>query len=373
MKPKEKVCHVTSVHPAGDIRIFWKECRSLAQAGYETVLIAPGTDHIEKEGIKIIGAGINSGSRIFRMFRYSKKVALKVLDQKPALVHFHDPELLLYAAQWKKAGIKVVFDVHEDVAGQILTKPWIPWPIRKFSAFVYNLLEKRLLKHVDAVVTVTPFLVEMYRQKGIYTIQVTNYPLMEEFENIPVREPNGKPVFILNGLMNSERGIDAIVRAVDSVKGDFTVYLAGKFYPPDLEEELKQLNGWKKVTSFGQIDRQAIRKLLFNASAGLAIYLKTMNNFRALPTKIFEFMAAGIPIIASDLPLLKKLVEEQGCGICVPAYQPEAIAEAMNYIIENPGKAKAMGEKGRKVFLEKYNFGTEKKKLLDLYQQLNIQ
>jgi len=104
--------------------------------------------------------------------------------------------------------------------------------------------------------------------------------------------------------------------------------------------------------------------------AGLVLYHPVPNHTDAQPNKLFEYMSAGIPVISSNFPLWKEIVEGHQCGICVDPLKPDEIAKAIQWILDNPEKAKKMGENGRRAVEEKYNHTVEEKKLLTLYKLL---
>ena len=86
---------------------------------------------------------------------------------------------------------------------------------------------------------------------------------------------------------------------------------------------------------------------------------------------MFEYMAAGIPVVASNFPLWKEIIEENKCGICVEPANVEQISDAVNYLLNNPEEAQRMGANGRKAVEEKYNWNNEAKTLLQLYCDLS--
>ena len=94
------------------------------------------------------------------------------------------------------------------------------------------------------------------------------------------------------------------------------------------------------------------------------------NHFEAQPIKMFEYMAAGLPFVASDFPLWKKIVDEEGCGICVEPSDAAAVSRVCSSLLDNPSLAQEMGKKGRQLVMQKYNWSVEEHKLLDLYKNL---
>jgi hypothetical protein len=92
-----------------------------------------------------------------------------------------------------------------------------------------------------------------------------------------------------------------------------------------------------------------------------------MSNY---PTKLFEYMAARVPVVASDFPLYRAIVEGAGCGIVVDPTSPHAIAEAVRYLLDHPEDAQAMADRGRAAMLERYNWHASKEALLELYARV---
>lgn len=95
-----------------------------------------------------------------------------------------------------------------------------------------------------------------------------------------------------------------------------------------------------------------------------------MNYLDSLPIKMFEYMSAGIPVVASNFPLWKEIIEKNRCGVCVDPLSPKDIAKAINFIVQNPQIAQKMGENGKRAILEKYNWQIEEQKLFNIYEGL---
>ena len=124
------------------------------------------------------------------------------------------------------------------------------------------------------------------------------------------------------------------------------------------------------VKFIGRISRKGVNDLYGSARAGIVIYQPAENHYEAQPVKMFEYMAAGLPVIASNFPLWKKIIEETGCGICVDPKDPKAVRKACLDLINNPQKGEEMGRQGRQAVILKYSWDSEEKKLLDLYSEL---
>jgi len=369
----EKVCHITTVHPPFDTRVFHKECKTLEMAGYEVVLIAQHNKNEIIEGVKIIALP-KPKNRFERMFFLTKKAYRLALEQSADIYHFHDPELIPWMIKLKKkTRANIIYDVHEDVPCQILNKHWLPWIIRKPVAWIMDGVEWLSAHIFDAIIPSTPKIADRFPK--VKTVVIQNFPIITEIlfttNLIPyVQRPQS---FVYVGVIASIRGIAEIVRAFSLLSDIFKIRLelAGTFSPNEFVNTLRALSGWTSVTYHGEISRKQLVCLLGRVRAGLVVHQPIPNEINAQPIKMFEYMAAGLPVIASNFPLWKEIIKENQCGICVNPLNPKEIARAIKYLIEHPEEAKKMGENGRKAVLEKYNWENEGKKLLKIYERLS--
>ncbi len=368
----EKICHLTSAHPRHDGRILLKECSSLAVAGYDVTLVV--NDGAEDEicgGVKILSTRYTAKNRVERMLKGASAVYRKALEVNADVYHLHDPELLPIGKKLKKVDKKVIFDAHEDTEKEILDKRWIPKPLLKIISFLYRYYSKSIMKTLDAIVTVTPQYVEKFRQYNGNTVLVTNYPIIRECEEDKNKaEPAEEKYVCFAGGISEQWMHDVIIAAIGKVEG-IKYILAGNG-SKDYFDRLHLLRGWNKVEYIGKIPHQEVKKLYTGAVAGMAInYCSQLENMGSLGnTKLFEYMEAQLPVICTDYPLWKEVVEGNHCGICVNPKDSDAVADAIVYLMKNPEEAAVMGANGRKAVLEKYNWSIEEKKLLQLYQQL---
>lgn len=364
-----KICHVTSVHTAKDGRIFYKECCSLAKAGYDVYEIAPNVEDELANGVKIYGVRLPK-KRIMRMISGRINIYKKCLGINADVYHFHDPELIPVGLKLKKKNNKkIIFDSHEDVPFQILTKTWIPKFFRKTFSQLYAYYEKYMLKDYNALVSVTPHIVERLRTINPNTYQITNYPILKE-KWIDKRLWNNSIAYF--GLIDQTKMIHTVVKAMENLES--VSLLLGGLSNNKYLEKLKAFSGWKKVKYYGKLPFIDVQKIIHEVSIGIALndYIPNYGgNIGSLGnTKQFEFMQIGIPIICTDFVLWKEIIDEWKCGICVNPHDIQAIRDAINYLIENKDIAKEMGDNAKKAVIERYNWKTQETVLLNLYDGL---
>ena len=211
-----KICHLTSAHPQEDIRIFQKECVSLARRGYETYQISCG-DTYDKNGVHLIGVGAPERGRAGRMLRVTRRIYEAALRLDADVYHFHDPELLPCGVRLKRRGKKVIFDSHEDVAAQIRDKGWIPAPLRALASRLYRVYETYAVRRFDAVVAATPHIGETFSGRARRVVVVNNYPMLDDvrFQDRPFEERDRAVCYA--GGISEVRGEKVMVEAMRDV------------------------------------------------------------------------------------------------------------------------------------------------------------
>jgi len=360
---------MTSVHTRYDIRIFRKECTSLAKAGFDvTLVVADGKGNEEKNNVRIFDTGNRPSSRLKRMVGTVSKVYKAAKNTHADIYHFHDPELLPVGWLLQRKGKKVIYDVHEDVRLQILNKHWIPAILRKLVSKITGFVEDRFSKRYDACVCATHSISQRFEGIAKKTVVVNNYPISAELFSPDVSwEKKERAVCYVGGITRA-RGIRELLEAI--TKTDAHLILAGEFQSKAEYEEARKKPGWDKTQALGFIGRSEVAEVLKRSMAGVVTFHPLPNHIHAQPNKMFEYMSAGLPVIASHFPLWKEIVEGHKCGICVDPLRPEEISEAINWILDHPAEAAEMGKRGRAAVLDKYSWEREEQKLLDLYRAL---
>ena len=348
MSEIHKIVHLTSVHPRNDIQFFYKQCISSAKNGFQTyLLVADGKGNEKLGDVDIIDIGVRN-SRFKRMLYSTKRIYSLALRLEADLYQIHDPELLPYGLRLKQKGFNVIFDSHEDTGKQILNKPYLNKFTRFLISNLYLHFERYATKKLDAIIGATPSITEKFEKFCKIAVNINNYPLMTELNSYEKKSNSKTHNVVYVGGISENRGFINLLEALNETTSKVRLDLAGNFETHKIENIARNHVCWSKVIYHGNIDRKSVGKLLINSKIGLVTFLPTPNHIEALPNKMFEYMSAGIPVIASAFPIWKRIIDKYRCGICVNPDNFSEIANAINYLIENPIKANNMGINGKK-------------------------
>lgn len=363
---RHKVVHLTSVHGRGDTRIFVKQCRTLADHAYcVSLVVADSQGDANVDGVAISDVG-RPGGRLERMLRTTTRIYKRAVALDGDIYHLHDPELIPLGLQLKRLGKVVIFDAHEDVPKQLLSKPYLQPAARRLLSAAFLRFERLACARFDGIVAATPSIRDKFLSIHRCTVDVNNYPLQSEFDAAARWEDKAPEVCYVGGI-GATRGIRELVQACERLRSGARLSIAGAFSEPRLEAEMRRQPGWQRVVMHGHVDRAGVRRVMARAAAGLVTLHATSNYLEALPVKMFEYMAAGIPVIASDFPLWKSIIHGERCGVCVDPADPQAIADAIDLFITHPALAREMGANGRRAVLAHYNWATQAARLIDFY------
>ncbi|MGV8058420.1 MAG: glycosyltransferase family 4 protein [Smithellaceae bacterium] len=369
------IVHLTTLHPRTDVRIFIKEARTLAsRMPHKVVLIVAdgkGSVVAEQGFVSIHDLGILGGGRLRRALIGPWRAFSAIRRLKPAVIHFHDPELIPLGMLLKVMGCKVVYDVHEDVPQQTFSKDWIPKFIRYPVMLAMRVLEWGAAKSFDAILPATPKIAEHFPANK--TVVVQNFPISTEL-NVPsaiLYEQRAFSFAYIGGIATI-RGAIEMIRALEflcDITG-VSFELAGNFSPSSLEGALQDIPSWSQVHYHGQVSREQVAHIVGGVRAGVVLFHPLPNHIDAQPNKMFEYMSASIPVIASDFPLWRRIIDGTGSGLLVDPLDTKAISEAMRWILEHPAEAEEMGRRGRLAVEKIYNWDAEAVKLVSLYKKL---
>lgn len=357
---------MTSVHKPSDGRIFERECVSLSKF-YKVFLIAPNVKDYEMSGVSVRGVRIPN-NRFLRLFS-QKRITKRAIELDADVYHFHDPELIPVGVKLKKAGKKVIFDSHENVPVLILGKTYIPYFLRKLVSRVYEWYERKSFKKYDALVSVTPEIVERLQHINPNTFMLTNFPLYIDHSN---NRTWGRKICFA-GLISPIWMLENVIKAIEDL--DVTLELAGPVSDTYLSK-LKCLPAWKKVNYHGVVSHEDVLKMLGECSVGMAVSADDNANIGGKKgsigvTKIFEYMMAGIPVIATDLTSWIPIIHGNNCGICVDCHDIESIKNSINTLLSDHDLAKQMGNNGMRAVRNEFCWQKQEGTLFALYSQLD--
>jgi glycosyltransferase involved in cell wall biosynthesis len=367
---------LTSVHEPFDPRIFHKQARSLAAAGYRVTLLAPHPCDEVVDGVRVWGLP-PPHSRAGRPLVHVRMLA-RALRSRADVYHFHDPELLPLG--WLLTRLTrrpVVYDAHEYYRDEIATRPWLPRLLRRPVANTVHRIESVVARRIAAVVAVNEHMAAGFRQRGARCVTLHNYPPLSYFPPVSEdREPAG-PVVVYTGLLTRDRGLATMWEAgklLHQRVPDAEVRVIGRIDWSEAGASVPRVpERWRAEAAarlLGVIPATEIPAALAGAAVGWIPFRPTPNNLRTIPLKLLEYMAAGLPVVASDFGFIAEIVRESGCGLLVPAEDAAAHAEALAHLLTHPDEARAMGARGRRAVEARYTWEAESAKLLGLYAGL---
>jgi len=364
-----KVCHLSSVHRANDIRIFHKECVSLAQAGFDVTLIAVAAA-VPDRGVKVIQLS-DQGNRLQRMVGRARTAYRHALAVDAEIYHFHDPELLPYGLMLKRrTGARVIFDSHECFREDIVAKDWIPAVLRQPVGRVVGGVEDFVVRRIDQVVAATPHIAESFERQAKRVVTINNYPLADEFAVSADTISTDRNGICYVGAISFVRGIIPFLDALSHVDEGVQVDVAGPFASEAVEKAATTHPNWSRVTFHGQVGRDQVAQIYARSFAGIVTFLPAPNHVYSQPNKLFEYMSAGIPVICSHFPLWRDVIEGGNCGIAVDPAAPVEIAAAIEKLWSDQELGRSMARRGVALIQDTYNWGREGRRLVETYDEL---
>jgi glycosyltransferase involved in cell wall biosynthesis len=368
-----RVCHLTSVHLAFDTRIFHKECLSLKNNGFDVFLVAPSDKDEIRAGVRIVGIK-RSEHRLLRMTQTVYAVYKAALRVNARLYHFHDPELIGVALLLKLRRKVIVFDVHEDLPADILSKEWLRYDIiRTLVAALAAWLEKLAGLAFDGIVAATPDIGRQFPASKTEVIR--NFPQINLLDDAPRADILKSPatiVFMLvaghAGGLTRDRCIKELISAVELLGADTELWLLGNWEDDEFRAECSLLKGFKRCKCLGFLPLQRVYGYMKCADVGLSLLRPEEGYLRAIPTKAFEYMSTSLPMIMSDFSLWRELFHE--CALFANPLDPHDIAEKMTMLINDTQLRRRLGRAGRRLVERSCSWETEVTKLDSLYRRL---
>jgi glycosyltransferase involved in cell wall biosynthesis len=359
-----KVCMLSSVHSADDIRIVEKEARTLSGSGYAVTVVARPPVARDPGEIEFKVIDLPAVARWKRPWMIGRAAVALARSAAPDIVQFHDPELIPFALTLKRQGCKVIYDVHEDVPADIYSKTWIPSLLHPIVARGAEMVERTTARRFDAIVAATPAIADRFRGYGARVLVVRNSVRLDEFVK-PSLETKRRRQAVYIGHASFNRGLVEMVEACAAAQ--LPLVLAGSV---GVGEAAWIQKSSADVLCRGKLGRSEIAHLLNESLIGLCLFQTEPNHLYAMPTKIFEYMAAGLPVISSDLPRSKEIVEAAACGFALSLDNPKVLADTLSMLAADPARAIELGLAGRAAVSRDYNWEHDATELKNLYCEI---
>ncbi len=363
-----------------------KEARSLTDAGYDVTVVAdaaPGLPAHERrpDGTTVVRVERALGSLPgLRLLLHDLRLAGVLRALAPDVLHAHDSNALVpVTLAARRLGVPFVYDAHEL---------WLHRPrrgrgwlySRLFEAY-YRLIHRWSLPRAAATLTVSAHIARhLARHYGLREVAlVPNYPELDPGREVrsihdlaPDRIPADAPIVLHLGGLIAERGLEELVRAMASRPDAHLVFLGTGADWPALRDLAQELGIGDRVHQLDPVPSHEVVAYTRSAAIGVVATAPTaLNNRYSLPNKLFQYMAAGIPVVASDLPEIRGVVASAGAGYLVDPERPEAIAEALGRLLDDPVEARAMGARGSEAIESRFNWTTAADSLVAAYRALD--
>jgi glycosyltransferase involved in cell wall biosynthesis len=360
-----RVAHVSSAHPWTDNRVHLREAVSLQDAGYDVVLIA--VESSEKVRLSSVTVKlIPRRTRLRRLAVSSLQAVFLAIRSQASVVHLHDPELIWAIPVLRMLGRKVIFDAHEDLPSQIMDKHYLPKPLRSAVARAAGILTL-VASSSDHVIAATETIARRF--PAAKTTVVKNYPrLRQQDADLPALDD--RPLHVVYvGAISDTRGARVMAAAVDdnAFPSDWKLSLAGHFVPASTAHLFSNVQHVERTQVHGKVPPAEARDLLIQARVGLVVLQDTVAYRDSLPTKMFEYMAAGLPVIASDFPLWRSILEPLDCATFVDETSSEAVATALSTYANDSELLHRHGKNAKRAALAELNWASQEKSLLAVY------
>lgn len=363
-----KICHISTVHRWNDIRIFQKQCVSLAKEGNEVHLIIQSSEDRLESGV-FIHALRPPKNRLDRALRLTKQAMSKARELNADLYQVHDPELLPIARQLQKEGLRVVYDAHENAPASILDKPWIPLQfVRWVVSKLFDKYERNVVHQLSGVISVASPLLERF--DNTHKQEIQNLPVLSKFTSTPLSEElEAAPIGIAYaGGLSPARNIHQMILAMPELDEE-VLHLFGPWESEPYRQHCMSLKGWSETSDWGfRPNEEVYTFLMQKGKIGMIVFDPNIRNHRiALPNKAFEYMAAGVPIIMSDIPYWREHFGE--VATFVDPNSPESIANGIRSLLNDEQLRQTLIAKGKHL-VANMNWDTEYERLKAFYQSI---
>ena len=369
----KKVCHVISGYFRNDARIFQRQCKSLQTAGFEVCLLTnDGKSEETLDGINIYSCKGFWKSRLKVLLFAKQQFYSKAVEVNADIYQIHSPELISLGIALKRLGKIVIYDAHEDLPRHILEKEWIPAFMRKITSMVIEVFMNKSLAKYHEIISPHSHVVKQLRTINNNVSLITNFPIINSTVNVNLGDYlKRENIMCYTGTVYEYSNQEFILNAIVNIPG-IRYEIAG--YIGDAHFKSLSLHRvFNRVKFWGRIPWSQMRNFYDKSIIGLVIYDYKLNLGYKLGSfgtnKLFEYMEAGLPFICTDYDLWKDVIDKHNCGIYVQPNNSKQIENAINYLINNKEIAYNMGQNGKRAVIQEYNWQSEEKKYISIYNK----
>lgn len=394
---QKTVCMIFLRHSALDCRIYYKEARTLRDAGYNVHLIGRlsskgafydmGGNSIafpDQNGIweydGMVFHGIKRRRGIVGKILEVRDLVRVGLELKADVYHCHESDIALSAAvkikKTLKSSTKLIYDMHEFGPGS--WKYVVKSGLKNIALYLFTCGMKRGVNCSDYLITANTIV------RG-RTLIFNRYKKVEILENAPVlsifkdgersKKESDTIVLCHEGAMGFARGLKEMVSLVERSASRIKLRIVGTVAGKEkkwVEAEIKDNPDLsQRIHITGWLPYEEVGNAISGCDIGLIMFHPTVNNMLAgPPNKLYNYMRYGMPVVSVDLPETRAIINKYRCGIIVKEWNVDSVIQAIHYLINHPEEAKAMGQRGKEAILNELSWEHQGEKLLKIYEEL---
>ena len=373
-----KICIISNSHHTTDVRLYYKLARSLAKLGKVCLLSTSGVRNSTVNPYQVVVDAESNRYALVLLYKEAVKT-------KPDLVICVEPlTMFVGLALRRKLRCKVIFDVHEFFADAFAEK--FPAPVSWLMKPLYLCFERWLQRMADGTIGVNDEILDQLipSKQRDKAVTIPNYPVKNVWDyycDMPgdlstLCDMRFDLIYI--GGLTADRGVFKMLKSIYLLKKDYphlNVLILGRFFSQEVEKEfIRQITDWNLTAIVYHqkwLPAEKIGLLLKRSKVGLWLFNPQNRRMRkAVPLKVLEYYAAGLPVVSINTPLMRDLVEKNGLGFCCD-YQSASIAKAVSKLLDMPAQDyQAMSDKAKALIEEHYNWEALEPRLFELITKL---